>query len=188
MKVYLTRHAEDEKTCSDGELTSRGRAQAETLADYLHKRSITHLYCSNLKRAIQTAEAVSTKTGKKYIVSSIFREHQTPMSNEDEIKYGIVQQGNVDMSVAVSSGETYEELLTRARNAWQWLLDRHSSDSDDVVCVVSHGKFMTFLLAVILNIPEPAFSFTIPNTGIAELRFSANWVPQLALCDPCLEF
>ena len=65
MEVALIRHAipirkELVSGVADPELSVDGRAQAQLLADYLSKESFDALYVSPMKRAQQTAEAVST--------------------------------------------------------------------------------------------------------------------------------
>lgn len=70
MKIYIARHGEtawnrEFRVCgrTDLELTERGIEQAHLLAQEVEKYNITHIISSPLKRALQTSEVVSEKTG-----------------------------------------------------------------------------------------------------------------------------
>ena len=70
MKVYVARHGQTEwnaqnRICgrTDVELTEEGRRQAEELADSLTGRGVDVILGSPMKRAIETARAVSRRCG-----------------------------------------------------------------------------------------------------------------------------
>ena len=70
MKVYVARHGQTEwnaqnRICgrTDVELTEEGRRQAEELAESLTGRGVDVILASPMKRAIETARAVSRRCG-----------------------------------------------------------------------------------------------------------------------------
>ncbi len=65
-KIYLVRHAEKESG-SDPVLTSEGKNRAEALAQLLKDSSIVHIYSTDFKRTMETAEPLSTLIGKETI-------------------------------------------------------------------------------------------------------------------------
>ncbi len=82
MRVYFVRHGESEANVlevianrgwRDG-LTEKGRRQAYELATRLQEEVITEIYCSPLKRAVETANIVGTKLGLPVTVTDGLRE------------------------------------------------------------------------------------------------------------------
>jgi probable phosphoglycerate mutase len=64
--IYIIRHGEKviQKGIQDAPLTDNGKIQAKKLGQYLaHKKSISHLWASPMRRARQTAEIIALQTG-----------------------------------------------------------------------------------------------------------------------------
>jgi len=84
MILYLVRHGESEanKTDSyhfpDTPLSETGLKQAEILAKRVQSLPISLILSSDLKRAVQTAEVISSKTGKICEYSQNLREFRKP--------------------------------------------------------------------------------------------------------------
>ena len=84
MEIYLIRHGHcfnsteeyfnNEKKTIDPPLTSLGVKQANKLAERLKDISFDKIYCSDLDRAIQTAEIIQTTVKSDIIVTPSFRE------------------------------------------------------------------------------------------------------------------
>jgi len=77
MRIYLVRHAEKESEGENPNLTKKGIKQAKLLARKLKKIKFTKFYCSNLNRAIETAEIVSKEIKLKLIHENCLREFES---------------------------------------------------------------------------------------------------------------
>jgi len=62
--IYLMRHAE-KLSGEDPELSAVGKQRAQQLAYLLQKVNITHIFSTEYKRTIQTAEPLAEMTGRK---------------------------------------------------------------------------------------------------------------------------
>lgn len=81
MKLYITRHGQttwnvDNKVCgvTDVELTDKGIAQAEALADIVLDKNIDIIISSPLKRALHTSNIIANKCGARIITDDRLRE------------------------------------------------------------------------------------------------------------------
>ncbi|MEL6858442.1 MAG: phosphoglycerate mutase family protein [Pseudomonadota bacterium] len=61
-EIYLVRHAE-KQTGDDPALTADGAARAETLAEILSEKALTHIHSTNLKRTLETAAPIAALMG-----------------------------------------------------------------------------------------------------------------------------
>lgn len=61
-EVYLVRHAEKQGG-DDPALTEAGQARAETLAEILSDKGLTHIHSTPFQRTLQTAAPIATQTG-----------------------------------------------------------------------------------------------------------------------------
>lgn len=84
MDILLIRHGESyhsslenynpEKNCPDPKLTDNGRKQAEQLAQRLAGKGIETVYCSDLIRAVETANIINSYTKCSVNIDSASRE------------------------------------------------------------------------------------------------------------------
>ncbi len=72
--IYLVQHGEKERLPGDPGLTALGRRQAADTARWLQGRGLHALYSSPLRRARETAEAISHATGLGVRVDGRLRE------------------------------------------------------------------------------------------------------------------
>ena len=81
MKFYLVRHGEIEANIrkvyagrSPEKLTAKGRRQASMMAEELRQSGIAKIYCSPVRRALETAEIIGSDLNKKPILEPAFAE------------------------------------------------------------------------------------------------------------------
>ncbi|MCH8055577.1 MAG: histidine phosphatase family protein, partial [Deltaproteobacteria bacterium] len=81
MRLFLLRHGETDwnlqgrcQGVADLDLNERGKQQAVEVAEYLSREKIDAIYSSDLKRALQTAEAIRRFHDLEVTVDSDFRE------------------------------------------------------------------------------------------------------------------
>lgn len=80
MTLLVIRHGESEADLlnvhegrADFELTERGHAQAEAMAQFVSENySVSKIYCSTLKRAYQTAIHLSDATGGVQVQGGLY--------------------------------------------------------------------------------------------------------------------
>jgi len=224
MQLYFIRHGQSENNLlwdqtgsdagrsSDPELTDVGRQQAAHLAAFLaapgvaggnsvaasHNLSgfhLTHLYCSPMLRAIETALPVARALGLPLVVwedlhetGGIFYtdvETQAQIGLPGTTRAGFVArfpelllpEGDWDSGWWNRPFEPYAERPLRARRVLQTLLERHG-DTDDRVAMVSHAGFYNHLLRAILDLPaEAPVWLELQNTAVTRIDFQPEMLP-----------
>ncbi len=201
MQLYLIRHGQSANNVrwemqdgvfasrsSDPTLTDKGVRQAELLADFLaiskpgeedfwrdpqNRRGfgLTHLYCSLMKRAIQTGSIISDRLNLALVglpevheVGGIFLESLVNDVLEISIEHGVnteflsTHYPNLTLAQPIDSKgwwrggkEDHSLPLKRAQGVLNWIKEHHLG-SDDRVAIVTHGGFYNNLLRVMLKI------------------------------------
>ena len=165
-RLWLIRHAEVEsryqKTFGgriNMNLSSRGRAQAESLAEFLRGKPFDAIYASPMKRVRQTlapllkngAPAPTFMPGLREVdfgdwtgynweeVRTKFGVH--PYDWLDEIELG-----------AVPNGETGVQFRARVESSLFDIIRRHPGGMAAIFC---HGGVIRMMLAILLELPLP---------------------------------
>ena len=139
IRIYLVRHGENVANITkefshrlvDYDLTDKGRLQASQTAEYFRTLAesvhIDRICSSPLKRAMQTADAISAAVGVPYTVVEDFREinvgdlEKHPPTDESWDTYFRVSDAwyNRRMEVPFPGGEDYDSLYGRFIRGWQ---------------------------------------------------------------------
>jgi 2,3-bisphosphoglycerate-dependent phosphoglycerate mutase len=189
MELLLIRHALPyrvemaEGTAADPELSEAGHEQAEALGEFLAGEHIDALIASPLRRALQTAEHVSARTGLEIVVDSELAEfdrhshfyipYEELKAEKDERWDDLIAgrwgtDGEVDpatfQAVVV---ETTERII--AANAGR------------TVAVVCHGGVINAYLAHVLGVSGPAgpMFFEPAYAGISRVMAARTGQRQL---------
>jgi 2,3-bisphosphoglycerate-dependent phosphoglycerate mutase len=184
--LVVARHAEAEYETPlagdhGGSLTAKGRAQARELGNSLVGRRIAAVWCSDMSRAVQTAEiaagvlgvAVTVRTGlREFGVGALAGE---PFSVElfDPV-YDTWMTG--DLSGGCPGAESGADVVARVRTELESAVDQFRGET---VLVVSHGGAMGLSLPrLVSNVPADYSSGRpLPNCATCELRADADgWV------------
>ncbi|MEJ7839428.1 MAG: histidine phosphatase family protein [Thermomicrobiales bacterium] len=189
MRLILVRHGQSlgnvERRIqgADDPLTDLGRAQANLAGVALASRNdITHLYASNLDRALETAS----------IIGHRLRLDPVPTPGLAEIHAGIAagllwaewsasqSETGIDATARFlhqwEGGESGKQLADRVLAAYDEIVTRHLG-SDDVVTIVSHGGPLGWIAARIHGDPSdiwPVDRAGFHNCSISELVYDAN--------------
>ena len=157
--LYLIRHGENPANITkefshrlvDYSLTPKGVLQAQQTGAYFTSRQIDAIYCSPLKRAIETAEIIGQAIGVQPVIFEEFREVNVGAlealggSPENWATHdSIIRawfEGQPDRMFP--EGENYHMLLERMRAGVQRLL--HEQDGKKSI-IVGHGGIFTFTL------------------------------------------
>lgn len=217
MELYLIRHAQSENNLAysqnssarvaDPALTPLGERQASLLASYLAERPdplqrdgrtnysnqfgfhFTHLICSPMRRALQTAQPLAHalqlpvevwidihETGGIYLDTDTGRAGQPGMTHEEML--ATVPGAQLPPEVSATGWWTgdWEDREMRPARAFRvaarlWSL----VDGDARVVMVTHGGFSDLLLKVLfrlaVELPTDYFHY---NTGISRIELGAD--------------
>lgn len=184
MILLVIRHGESEADIlnvhegrADFELTERGHRQAEAVAEYVaNNYEITKIYASTLKRAAQTANHLSVRTGTKVIFDENLMEFNNGLlaglsREEADRLYPEVKDLPIDQ--AVYEQESKVDFRNRARKALDRVLSE--SESESIVALVTHGGMINQLYGALFDIPIGRNSFfCTSDTGIHVWKITAN--------------
>ncbi|MDO8687732.1 MAG: histidine phosphatase family protein, partial [Dehalococcoidales bacterium] len=143
---------------SDVELSAEGQRQVERLRDRLVNEKIDAVYCSDLKRALVTAEVISAGRAVNIITCSELREinyGDTEGLTFDEIsqRYPELAQAirNFSLELVFPGGESFEGFIRRTITFLD-KLEKHEPSS--TILVVSHSGALRVLLCDLLGIDQ----------------------------------
>lgn len=180
-RLWLIRHAEIERRYQrafggrlDIDLSPRGRAQARTLADYLHDKKITAIYASPMKRVQQTlAPFLKNGAPAQTILPGLqevdFGDWSGYTWTEVREKFGIHPYDWLDEIElgAVPNGENGVQFRARVESCLFKIIRQHPGKT---VAVFSHGGVIRMVLSILLNLPLPKMnSFEIEYTSITRV-------------------
>jgi 2,3-bisphosphoglycerate-dependent phosphoglycerate mutase len=130
-------------------LSELGRKQAEKTAKLLAKEGISAIYCSDLLRAVQTAEPLAEMLGLPINTSPAFRERHVGVLEGltfDESKerfprdyYALI---NRNVNHVITDGESYKQLLRRITDELSKILQQHQRQR---IAIFSHTGAICFL-------------------------------------------
>lgn len=195
--LYLVRHGQSEWNAvgrwqgqADPPLSPHGLEQARVLAERFPRVEVTHLYTSDLQRAVQTAAPLAGSLSLDPIVDVDLREIDVGSwsgRTRDEIRADDAPaldeyfQGREGWT----GGETYAEHELRSERAAARLA---ATDTDGAVVAVTHGGTLRALVLALLQIDHAnRWRFTgIGHTSISHLsrgRFGWRLVAFNAVLD-----
>ncbi|RJQ15050.1 MAG: histidine phosphatase family protein [Nitrospiraceae bacterium] len=186
-KIYLIRHGETEgaevrryKGHIDVPLSVNGIGQMKRLAEYLvgatlcgcpgqahssapagKEKLLNAVYCSDLSRAVKSAEIIAGPHGIKPVIMPELRERNFGIwegMTFDEIKEKHPDEFNAWASNPLQhspmSGESTVELRDRAVKALEKIMeDERSKMGDKTIAIVAHGGINRIILCELLGIP-----------------------------------
>jgi broad specificity phosphatase PhoE len=173
-------------------LSARGRNQAIATARTLKSESVTAIYSSDLARAMETAQPLAKATGLTVNGTTAFRERSVGVMEgltfEDAAQQHPEQYAALlrrDFEYVLSGGESYRQLLDRARQKLDEIIEENRGGK---IAVFSHtGTICILVLHLMgaLDAPElkPVW-ISSANCGITrfELR-NDGFVRVLAVND-----
>jgi alpha-ribazole phosphatase/probable phosphoglycerate mutase len=200
-RVYLIRHGETEGAESrrykghiDVPLSENGIQQIKRVADFIvgagpcacpgqpqgvvpTDKMLTAVYCSDLSRAIKSAEIIAGPHGLKPIVVEDLKERsfgEWEGMTFDEIKEKWPDAFNAwaanPLKFSPMGGESTIEVRDRVRKTFGEIVERHKEQD---IAVVSHGGVIRVLLCELLGMPlENIFRI---DQGYAALNVIEIW-------------
>ncbi|KNF07442.1 phosphoglycerate mutase Gpm [Gottschalkia purinilytica] len=182
-KLYLVRHGQSEWNIlnkvqgqEDTKLTEQGIAQAKKVANRLSKEDIDLIYCSDLKRAHDTAKIIGDKINLPVNSLKDFREINFGIWQGltlDEVKEKYKEQNIIwrtePHNFKLDRAEKLIDVQERMMNKVNDIL---KNNPDKNVLIVSHGTAIKSLLLGILNIDLSNYGkISIGNVGLSIIEF-----------------
>ena len=160
-RLYFVRHArtvENEQGrmigTRDGTLSLEGQRQADRLVQALLQEPIDLIISSTLRRAQETARILNAALKKPLLLTPLVNERSlgtwAGISREEFIRRW--QQQDNPLTFRPGGGESYQDLLARARSFLQFVLKIPEGN----VLIVSHGRFLKILLNFLRKKPLDA--------------------------------
>ncbi len=192
MEIFLLRHGETlwnfEKRCqglTDLELNETGLEQARDVAQHLKKEKIHAVFSSNLRRALQTANAISEMHDLEVITDRDFRE--LDHGEFEGLTFTEIQATYADFirawrekpaNLAIPGGESIADVDKRAWRAIE-KIKRHYPHK--TVVIVSHQFPMVSILCRITGTPLNRYrSFHVDPCGLIRISYSEKQGWKLA--------
>ncbi len=183
-RVLLLRHAETAAPHlihgaeSDVELGPRGKEQAADVARVLAAENPDALYCSAMKRAIETAGFIETACAlKMQIVPALHERIMGPLSQSSWEQSRPIWDATKarwidgDLDASHEGGESYTQMRARLVPEFQRILDRERGKT---VVVVAHGVVIKVLMTSMVEGRSHADfdRVKIEFVGVHDLQFS----------------
>jgi broad specificity phosphatase PhoE len=195
--VYFVRHGESEinvhnYSYGDGNapLTEKGRAQAILIADRCAKLPAAVMVVSTMRRAQETADAISKKLNVDLISSDLFRERKPPLllESNDRYKEPLLTMRKdwllsfYSESARIADGENFIDIKKRAGDALSYLEQR----PEENILVVAHSFILRTILAHVLfgdaftteELKKTMLRVQFDNTGISIIEFDPSGTAQ----------
>jgi broad specificity phosphatase PhoE len=184
MRIYFVRHGQSEANVLgvlsnrgwQHGLTEKGCQQAAALGEALRGANATHIYSSRLKRAVETAEILSTSLGIPYELTDALREFDCGIAEGHGEEWALALhhwvwnewQVHNHPDSRIEDGESLADLLNRFVPFVDALV-AEKKDSGENLILVGHGGLFWAVLPRILLLPDPH--------AIENLKFdNANYV------------
>ena len=180
--LILVRHGQAESNISNltggwsqTALTDLGRHQARLVAARL-KRELAGLelpsFCSDLRRAAQTAEIIADETGLQIVPEEGLREHNNGIAagktHEEAEKFRVLPTHPLLDWRPYPGSETWREFYLRVSKC----MERVTAEAEGPLLIVTHGGTIINVVAWWIRMPLDIlsdFSLRTYNTGITIL-------------------
>jgi broad specificity phosphatase PhoE len=182
-RLILARHGEaayetDTMTDFGGSLTALGRAQARELGERLAGERVAGVVCSELARAVQTAEIAAAVLGlpvevraglQEFAVGDFLGRAWDPLVFDPMIAGWLAG----DLTRAVPGGESGEQVSGRALAVLDDVADRYRGET---VLAVTHGGVILSLMGRLApgSPSAPADAYDVPNCSTYLLERDAD--------------
>lgn len=182
MRLFLIRHGETDANKKellqgwlDYDLNENGRFQAKRLAERLKSEKIDAFYSSDLKRAKRTALEVMKYHSATLNLTPLIRERNFGFFEGMEISkfHKIIDEWDLPFyKFRPPKGESYEDMLKRAKKFYDYLFRKHKNQT---IAVFSHGGFNRVMLSHILSTTfEEVYMLPQDNTCINLIEINGS--------------
>ena len=166
LNIYITRHGQDEDNARsilngqrDMPLTEKGIEQANEVAYRIQKTGLhfDQIYASPLQRAYKTAEIIAEtlNIGTPKKIAALMERNFGEMSGkpiaqiEELCAPNILKTGMITYFLEPKDGETFRQLLERAKRVLELVEKQHQSGN---ILIVTHGDMGKMLYCAYYNL------------------------------------
>lgn len=176
-EIYLIRHGEsifnvEKKFCgwNECDLSEKGYKQAQQMASNIKKLGIKRIYSSPLKRAYETAKAISdniiTDEGFKELCFGDFDGMTFEEVNKNHTNLAS-EMIEAEFDYTYPNGENRVEFFNRVTRTYEKIL---KNDNSDKIVIVCHSCVIRSILSkVFCSGPQLYFKLDIGNVGISKI-------------------
>lgn len=139
-------------------LSAEGLRQARQLTSLLGHQPLAHIYCSSLRRAVETARILAQARGVQVEIRDAFREiHFGDLEGlsyeEIQMRYPAVFESWMARPTETQfpNGENFGQMQKRVLDAMDILVGRHRGEA---IAVVTHSGVIRMLVAHALSVPD----------------------------------
>lgn len=183
MKIYLARHGETDWNAErrlqgriDIALNDTGKEQARDLAFKLQAIRLDAVYCSALKRSIETAQLLDRMplfVLPELNEQSLGKYEGMKLEGEELVEF---QKRRSDPADTLDGGESRNEHRNRVRAALDRIRSAHSDDSQ--VLIIGHGGTNSVLLRELFEL-QADLMFSIGNSDLFLIDLTSAGKPTL---------
>jgi len=171
-RVIVARHGDaeyesDEMTASGGSLTALGRDQSRALGERLRGERVAGIVCSELARAVQTAEIAAGVLGlpvrvreglQEFAVGDYLGRPWDPVVFDPMVASWL----GGDLTPGVPGGEMGEQIVSRVLAVLDDIADQFRGET---VLAVSHGGVILALMGRLApgSVAAPKDAYDVPN-------------------------
>ena len=191
MKLYLVRHGEFKEVEHldgqiDGPLTNKGNRQAEDCAQYFINKKINAIYSSDLKRTIQTANALNSELNLKINLKAELREiylGEWEFNDRNDPKYADFKSewDKHEKDLPYPNGECGQDVLNRVLKLINSINTKLNNKS---IIFVTHAGVIRSLLAEYSKLDQAKrFDFYPMLCSITLIEINENKVSIIDKCN-----
>jgi len=165
MRIFLVRHGETDHNKNriimghlPSPLNETGKKQSKILAEELKEKGIQGIYSSDLVRAAETAEIISSELNLPVNYTDKLREHTLGDLDGVGISELLDEMDSLiefDDLMIKNNGELTEDFMTRVWEEFRNIA--RENKEKDFVLIVSHGGCIRSIIARILDASEVIF-------------------------------
>lgn len=193
-RLYLVRHGETEWNADnrvqgsiDIPLSQKGIKQAKSLASYLNSiPKPQKIYCSDLKRAVQTAETIANILGTKSVEqNALLREINCGLWEGrfiDDLLADFPEEYSMwrmNSSFRCPQGESVDDV--RERVVKFFIEKRDELSSVETILIAAHGIFNRAVLSFIMDLPLQNCRYFEQDNGALNVFVWGEVMPHLVL-------
>jgi len=172
MNLYVVRHGQTDwniqgliQGATDIDLNSTGIKQAQETANLLKNINLSAIYCSPLKRTIDTASTINKYHNLNIITDKRIIERNFGNFEGTNLLKNKYDYWDYSLNLDSNNVETIHLLFNRVRN---FLLDIYETykNTDSNILLVTHGGTSIAITAIINNISTDLFSLGMKNCEV----------------------
>ena len=148
IRIFFVRHGD----ASDDKLTKLGKKQAKEITKQLNYENIKKIYCSPLKRCLETAKIISKKLNLEIEIINDLKERNKINNPKNNIEKE-VNENYLNYNYINTKYDTCNAFINRSFDAFDKILENHKNRNENIL-IIAHSSTIYALNAYITGIPS----------------------------------